>query len=328
MGKKKIILGTLIFMLLLPGIARAGSIGSNRNLFYVEVLNYSFPLAKTLSFNEEDMAENSFSLYGMLLALSGVDIKRPLDLVGKEASYLQAFNESEEGYDIEYFKLDDKNIAKEGVGTQEINNINVVNPDLKKKLNTSKPEVLIYHTHTTEGYAVDSTGKGNVTSVGDELVKELQNNYGIYAIDDKTVHDATAYTQSYARSSVTLDKYIKSQGDFKLVIDLHRDSVSNKNSVTLKINGESTAKIMMVMSKKNPHFNTNMAMANKLIQNSDKLFPGFCKGVCYYNYGTRYFNQDKSKNAVLIEVGADINTISEAKASAKYLARIIAESLK
>ncbi len=84
---------------------------------------------------------------------------------------------------------------------------------------------------------------------------------------------------------------------------------------------------MMVMAKKNPHFNKNNNMANNIMNTSNKLFPGFCKGIYYYNYGTRYFNQDKSNNAVLIEVGADINTTGESKASAKYLARIIAECL-
>ncbi len=332
--KKQVVLILIAMLLMLPCVVKAGSTDSSRNLFYVEVLNYCFPMAKVTSFNEEDMAENSFSITEKLLEITGTDINNPLSLIGKEVSCLAAVNtKNYEGYDVQYFTLNDGQISKEGdTNTAEINNVNVVDPNLKQKLNTQKPAVLIYHTHTTESYmpgaATNFDDTQNVVAVGDELVKELQNNYGISAINDRTVHNATAYTQSYSRSAVTLDSYLKKYGDFKLVIDLHRDSVSNKNSVTMKINGESVAKIMLVMSRKNPHFNTNMAMANKLIQNSDKLFPGFCKGVCYYNYGTRYFNQDKSNNAVLIEVGADINTTAEAKASSKYLARIIAESLK
>lgn len=152
-------------------------------------------------------------------------------------------------------------------------------------------------------------------------------NYGINTLHDKTVHDAQAYTQSYARSSVTVDKQLKQHGDFKLIIDLHRDAGSNKKAFVTKLNGENVAKFMMVMAKKNPHFNKNNNMATNIMNTSNKLFPGFCKGIYYYNYGTRYFNQDKSNNAVLIEVGADINTTGESKASAKYLARIIAECL-
>jgi len=337
LSKKKWIFIILFFVLILfPYAARANVIGNSSNLFYVELVNYTFPMIKVTSFNEEDIAENSFSLSKEILDFTGLDIKSPLSLVGKEASYLGAVNYDDKStYDIQYFDLNDKQVAKAGDSTNantDIKNVNVVNPDLKKKLNTSKPEVLIYHTHTTESYlpgsATNFDDTQNVVAVGDELVNELQNNYGISAINDRTVHNATAYTQSYARSAVTFDNYLKKYGDFKLIIDLHRDSGSNKNAFTLNINGESVAKIMLVMSRKNPHFNNNMALANKMIQNSNKLFPGFCKGVCYYNYGTRYFNQDKSNNAVLIEVGADINTTAEAKASSKYLARIIAESLK
>ncbi|MGE5629111.1 MAG: stage II sporulation protein P [Solirubrobacterales bacterium] len=334
MGKKKIFIAVLILLVIgFPVAVKAGETVGGRNLFYVQVVNYCFPMVKSVSFNEEDMAEGGASIYDKLLTVTGTNFSSPLCFLGKEASYLQAFNsEAYQGYNIDYFKLSDKQVALEGSDTQEIKNVNTVDPTLKKQLNTSKPEVLIYHTHTSESYlpgnATNTDDAQNVVAVGDELVKELQNNYGISALNDRTVHDAAAYTQSYARSAVTFDSYMKKYGDFKLIIDLHRDSVSSKNAVTMKINGESVAKIMLVMSRKNPHFNKNMALANKLIQNSDKLFPGFCKGVCYYNYGTRYFNQDKSNNAVLIEVGADINTTTESKASAKYIARIIAESLK
>jgi stage II sporulation protein P len=58
------------------------------------------------------------------------------------------------------------------------------------------------------------------------------------------------------------------------------------------------------------------------------LYPGFAKGVLYYNHGIRNFNQGMSNNAILIEVGSDINTTTEAQASMKYLARIIAQVIK
>ena len=38
-------------------------------------------------------------------------------------------------------------------------------------------------------------------------------------------------------------------------------------------------------------------------------------------------NQDMSNNAILIEVGADINTTTEADATGKYIARLLAEYL-
>ena len=351
-GKKDFRVGTFILMatifmvIILPCVVKANSYGSNinRNMFFVQILNYTMPVVKATSFSEEDMAENDFTVGQSLLAMVGLNLNNPISVIGKELAFVNM--DASEGkdklnVDFNHFKLDDKQIAIDNEKTSpdsgsnlnlENKAVSVYDPKLKKTLNTSKPEVLIYHTHTTESYkpgdAISSDNSQNVCIVGDTLVSELQSNYGISAINDTTVHDAEAYTQSYARSVVTLDKHLKKYKDFKLIIDLHRDSVGdNKNAVTMKMNGENVAKISLVMAKKNPHFDKNMALANKIIESCNKNFPGFCRGVIYYNYGTRYFNQDRSNNAILIEVGADTNTTDEAKASVKYLARAIAEAL-
>lgn len=336
---------SVLLIIILPCAVRANTSSSNikRNMFYVQILNYAMPVVKATSFNEEDMAENGFSIGQTALQMIGINLNNPGSVLGKEMAFIGLGNselKENANVDFNHFKLDDKEVAKTTGKTEpssdenlklENKAVNLYDPKLKKQINTNKPEVLIYHTHTTESYkpgdAISSDNTQNVVAVGDVLVSELQSNYGISAINDKTVHDLEAYNQSYARSVVTLDKYLNKYKDFRLVIDLHRDSVGDKKAVTMKMNNENVAKISLVMSRKNPHFDKNMALANKIKQTSDNLFPGFCREVIYYNYGTRYFNQDRSNNAVLIEVGADINTTDEAKASAKYIARIIAECL-
>ncbi len=343
--KAYVIVVSMFLVIILPCVVRANSYSSNinRNLFYVKILNYTMPAVKATSFNEDDMAENGSYIGEEVLKILGLKLSSPMSVLSKEMSYIDLGNHGTKevaNVNFNHFKLDDKQISKDTKDSKDTSKeslnlenkeVNIHDPKLKKTLNTNKPEVLIYHTHTTESYKpgnpINFDASQNVCAVGDALVNELQNNYGISTINDKTVHDAEAYTQSYARSVVTLDKYIKQNKDFKLVIDMHRDSVEDKKAVTMKMNGENVAKFMIVMARKNPHFDKNMALANKIMQTSDKLFPGFCKGAFYYNYGTRYFNQDKSDNAMLIEIGADINTTDEAKASTKYLGRIIAECL-
>ncbi|MDP4089030.1 MAG: stage II sporulation protein P, partial [Bacillota bacterium] len=204
------------------------------------------------------------------------------------------------------------------------------NPNIKKPLDNTKPEVLIYHTHTTESY--DPNGNynddpsKNVCAVGDVLTDELENKYGINVAHDKTIHNSS-FNASYSRSRETVNKYLNKYGDFKLIIDLHRDAAYSKSTVTTKMNGENVADIRFVLCKKNPHFDKNLAVANSLADISNKYFPGFFKDIYYYNYGSKYFNQDLSNNAILIEVGANINTMDESKTSGKYIARIIAEYL-
>lgn len=334
---------SFLLLILLPCIVKANvqSSDAKRNMFYVEILNYTMPVVRSISFNEEDMAENKFSVKEMGAQLLGLDIEKPFSVVEREIPFLATKDRDVNAKKLNNFNLEDKEVSKETVKEENTKNnqeialkdktVTVYDPKLKKTLNNSRPEVLIYHTHTSEGYKPGPPDNGNnsqnVVAVGDELVKELQENFGISAINDRTVHDREMYTQSYSRSAVTVDKYLKKYGDFKIIIDLHRDSVEDKKAVLTKMNGENAAKIMFVMARKNPHFDKNMNIANKMIQTSDKLFPGFCKGILYYNYGTRFFNQDKSNNSVLIEVGADINDIQETKASSKYIARLIAECI-
>ena len=112
-----------------------------------------------------------------------------------------------------------------------------------------------------------------------------------------------------------------------MIIDLHRDSVSNKNAVTANINGENVAKIMFVNAKNSSRYAKNAQLAQALQDKANELYPGFARSIYTYNSGILAFNQDLSDNSVLIECGSNVNTMDEAKNSAKYIARIIAEYL-
>ncbi|WP_125152573.1 stage II sporulation protein P [Clostridium rectalis] len=313
------------------------------DMFYVQVLNSSFPLVKATVFDEADIGENRYSFKRETLKLFGIDIYNPESLIGKEISCMKTDKDGQltargESTDTLFnsFKLNDKSVSKNGGDkTKDVNlpnkTVNVYEPNLKKQINKAKPEVFIYHTHTCESYKPENVSSldpsKNICAIGDELAHQLEENYGISVIHDKTVHDANAYTQSYKRSGVTVDKYLKKYGDFKLVIDLHRDSVENKTAVTTKLNGENVAKFMFVMASKNPHFKNNMTHVNSMMNISNKLYPNFCRGILYRQHGVSFYHQNKSNNSILIEWGSHINTFDEAKNSAKYMARIIAEHM-
>jgi stage II sporulation protein P len=320
--------------------------GLQRNMFYVNIINLSMPQVKITCFNEEDMAENQVSLKKVISEILGINIDEPYTIIHREmaalnlAPYNGIGNDLAKANDNNFsnaqnndtsFKLDNEFIQKaEETQTPSVDgSSSVFNQALVKEISTI-PEVLIYHTHTSENYnpnQANSTDQTtNVCAVGEALKEELEK-YGISTIHDTTVHDRDVYTKSYERSSVTLHKYLEQYGDFKLIIDIHRDAITDKSAITANFNGENVSKIMFVMAKKNPHFEANMENVNNLIDISNKLYPGFCNGIFYYNYGSLYFNQDCSTNALLIEVGSYVNTTEESKNSAKYIARIIAEKL-
>ena len=322
--------------------------------FFTKIINYTIPIVKVTSSDEKTLADNQFSIKKDFLEILGISLTDPYSIMGKEVCYLRGASlhnkngEGNEGENISLnpFKLGESSIGKidaktaqdQAIQEKNLPNKDVVidDPSLKKNIFPSKqPEVFIYHSHNSEGYGLGGVNdtwdaSKNVTGVGEALTKELQDKYGISVVHDETVHN-TVYDDSYLRSGQTVAKYLKTFGDFKLVIDLHRDSSISRIPVITKLNGETVAKYEFVMCKGNPHFAKNMLAVNKLISISEKLFPGLLrdgpetKGIYYYNIGKSFYNQDKSNNAMLIEVGSNMNTPSESKATAKYLARIIAE---
>ncbi|WP_234121443.1 stage II sporulation protein P [Clostridium hydrogenum] len=312
------------------------------NMSYIQLMNYSIPSLKVVNYKEENTDENNYSLKNLLLQVIGIDIYHPKNVISKELACFR-WDELEENLaynndtsnSVDNFDLKDIDISKipsDSSNSSKSKNtvVNVYNPSLKKKLDESKPEVLIYHSHTFESYKPckddSSDPTQNVCAVGDELVKELEQNYGIATINDKTVNCAD-YNKSYTRSGELLDKYLKKYGDFKMIIDMHRDSTPCANDTTVELNGENVSKFMFVMPRKNPHYNKNMIIVNGLISITDKLFPKLCSGIYGCDYGINFYNQGKSNNAFLLEVGSNVNTLNEAEGSAKYIARVIAEYL-
>ncbi len=344
----------IIFLLglLLPKSTKAYNEGKYRNYFYVRVINHTLSLVKSSSTEEEYInSENGMKI--ATLSFLGIDILNPISIITKEVAYLNknegntdlnTSNYNDQGgnlntFILNPFKLEDEQVSKSEAKGEESNQVaKLYNPDLKKALNNAKPEVLIYHSHTSESYkssgadtsktssTMDQTK--NVCAVGDVITEELEKKYGIAVIHDKTVHDKGDYNGAYKKAGATLDKYLKEYGDFKLIIDLHRDSV-DKKEVTTKINGENVARFMFVVTEKNPRYVKQKHLIDSMIKISNKLFPDLLRNreIYAYDWGIGFYNQNRSDNAVLLEVGSNSNTIEEAKNTGKYLARIIAEQI-
>lgn len=315
------------------------------NLAYVQLLNSGMPLIKASYYDDQAYAESKITVKSLALEALNLDEVDPLSLALKQIPYLNSFEHNfKPSYltlnNIDSFSLNDDSLEilaekeekEEEADVSATRETSVYDSSLKKELNQGKPEVLIYHTHTTESYypaEKDSQDENlNVVGVGDVLAKELEENYGVSVIHDKTMHSAS-YNDSYKRSRETVKKYINKYEDFKLVIDLHRDSIPNdkKAAVTKEINGESIAKIMMVTTRNSPNYESAKNLAENFTAKANELFPGMARSVYTYNRGSGAFNQDLSKNSLLIETGAQCNTIEESKGTAKYIARLVAEQL-
>lgn len=201
------------------------------------------------------------------------------------------------------------------------------------------PSVLILHTHTTESYSKvykflesdepgwDRNPKNNVVRVGAELADKLKKLYGIDVIHNGTVHDYPSYSGSYNRSLETAQRILKSYPTINIVVDIHRDGLSeNKKFRAVKnINGVNAAQIMFVVGTDesglyHPNWKENFKLAIQLQKRLNAWYPELARPI---NLRTGRFNQHVAPGALIIEVGGDGNTLEEALESTTFLARAI-----
>ena len=233
----------------------------------------------------------------------------------------------------------------------EVSNLCGYQPDLQQLLQMALdwdltqegPSVLILHTHATESYTqttqesyVPSSlyrtldAQHNMLRVGEVLAQTLES-YGIQVIHDKTLHDHPSYTASYSNARKTIETYLEQHPTLRVVLDVHRDALELTGNTQLRtqatVDGESSAQIMMVVGTDagglyHPQWQENMAFAVKLHTQLEKRWPGICRPI---NFRTERFNQDLSTGALIIEVGANGNTLEEAMVAAQALAQGIAD---
>ena len=210
---------------------------------------------------------------------------------------------------------------------------------------TDAPQVLILHTHTTEGYMTyeadyfndedrhrthDHTR--NVCAVGDTVKRTLAA-YGITAIHDTTVHDNPVYSGAYTRSAAVAERYLRQYPSIKIVLDLHRDSVMDGEVMiqpTATVEGKKAAQMMLITgvvstdALPHPHWQENLTLAAHWQAALDAVSPDLMRPL---NLTASRYNQHLSPGWVLVEMGAEGNTIAEAVHSAQILGRTLAELL-
>lgn len=212
---------------------------------------------------------------------------------------------------------------------------------------TENAQVLIVHTHTTESYLINDNGyyftdypfrtedsQRNMIAVGEKIVNSLKKN-GIGAIHATEIHDRT-YTGSYSRSEETIYKYLEEYPDIKVILDIHRDAVGydderGKYKPTFTYNGKKAAQIM-IMSGYDPnnsyglgHWKENLTFALKLQQKAESLYPGMTRPLYFGDFA---YNMFINNGSLLIEVGTETNTLSEAEYTGELLGNVIAQVLK
>ena len=220
-------------------------------------------------------------------------------------------------------------LKEEYVGLKQL-----LEPDLSVDKNTEGPQILIYHTHSHEGFADSVPGDPSTTIVGagDKLASLLEEKYGFKVLHDTGIYDEER-DDAYNQSLPAIEKILAENPTIEVVIDLHRDAVSNDRRLVIDLQGRPTARFMffngLSYSRKNgeieylenPYIQDNLAFSFQAQVAANELYPGIARKVYLKAYR---FNMHLMPKCMLIELGAQNNTVEEIMNACDPLAHILA----
>mgnify|MGYP000859445802 FL=1 len=205
-------------------------------------------------------------------------------------------------------------------------------PTPENKISSStKPSVLVYHTHTSESYLPVSgkdhlfNQKGDIVKVGEYLQNVLEEKYNIKTFHCDQIHDQYPFRESYQRSQQTLIKYLKDYPSLEILLDVHRDATPGLKP-TCAVKGVEAATVMMVigtdkMGLAHPNWKRNQEFATKINDCLNLYYPGLSNGIVISD--ARY-NQHLSDRALIIEFGNQDSKLEQVYRSVEHFAEILA----
>ncbi len=206
-----------------------------------------------------------------------------------------------------------------------------------------EPQILIYHSHSQETFADSREGEESdtIVGVGDYLTSLLTEKYGYQVMHIKEAFDMMSgeldRNKAYDYACDYVEKVLEQNPSVEVVIDLHRDGVDEDRRLVTEINGKTTAQILFynglsytntqgqVDYLPNPYIPDNLAFSFQLEYQAALYYPDFYRGI--YLAGLRY-NLHLRKRSLLLEAGAQTNTVQEVKNAMEPFADILNRVLK
>lgn len=270
-----------------------------------------------------------------------------LETANADITYFHTINEEnpptfdiEEMSDISklqnaYYAVDKKTGMKEDM----FNVKRLMAEDVHINTDGDKPKILIFHTHGSETYADSNGVNEGVIGAGEYLKQILEDKYGIecmhYTERFDVVNGSIQRDGAYERAEPVITNIIKNNPSIELVIDLHRDGVNDNLRLVSNVDGQQCAKVMFFNGLcrkwnngqledldylKNPYLTTNLALSLKMQLKANELYPNLTRKIYLNAYRYSLHMKDKS---MLIELGAQTNTVKEVNNSVEKLAEIL-----
>ena len=201
------------------------------------------------------------------------------------------------------------------------------------------PQILIYHTHSQEAFADSVPGDVNtgIVGVGECLTRILTEQYGYRVLHNTGQYDVETRDNAYSRALPAVEQILAENPSIQVIIDLHRDEVAEETKLVTDIQGRPTARFMffngLSRTRKtgdidylaNENQEANLAFSFQMQLKAAEYYPGLTRRI--YLKGYRY-NMHLRPRTLLVELGAQNNTVEEAINACDPLAHILDMVLK
>lgn len=225
----------------------------------------------------------------------------------------------------DYQTLVKKHYCIDGTTSSNAAQLNIkklLKQDMTLAKDADGPQILIYHTHSLEGYRDSKAGDLNesVVGLGDYLTELLTERYGYKVLHDRNTYDSDR-DLAYGVAGPALEQLLAENPSIEIVIDLHRDGVPEDVYLLTEVNDTVMAPVMFfnglsytntsgpVSALNNPNLSANLAFSLQMELLASEYYPGFTRGI--YLKGLRY-NLHYCPRSLLVEVGAQTNSLQEA----------------
>lgn len=232
---------------------------------------------------------------------------------------------------IKDFYIVDKNTM---VGSDQINAEKLLGKDMRISKEGEGPQILIFHTHSQEAFADSVPGERStsIVGVGDWLTQILEEQYGYRVLHHDGEYDVEARDDAYSAALPAIEQVLNENPSIEVVIDLHRDQMAEETRLVMDLDGRPTARFMffngLSRTRKtgnisylyNENQEDNLAFSFQMQKAAMEYYPGLTRKI--YLKGYRY-NMHLRPKYLLVEMGAQNNTVEEVRNACEPLAHIL-----
>lgn len=230
----------------------------------------------------------------------------------------------------EFYTVDSNTMA----GSDQLDVDRMMAENLTISKDSEGPQILIYHTHSQEGFADSVPGDDSTTiqGVGERLAQILRDTYGYRVLHHTGEYDVGGRDDAYAKALPEVEQVLAENPSIQVVIDLHRDEMPAGTRLVADLDGRPTARFMffngLSRTKKtgniaylyNENLDSNLAFSFQMQLKAAEYYPGLTRKI--YLKGYRY-NMHLKPRYLLIELGAQNNTLEEAMNACDPLAHVL-----